>query len=275
MKRILTALVALPILLYTVWNDIPYFFVALTAVAVLLGLFEFYRMAAKAVIKPHIGLAYPAGLAIIGCFTWHRLEWIVAVLTLLTLASLTTEVFRASDLSTSLASVAATVLGVCYVALLAGFLVGVRMTPDELTSPATPKLAAKLLTMFFAMVMMTDTGAYYTGRALGRHKLAPRISPGKTIEGSIGGFLTAALAGWVFKLVLFPEISTAHVLVLGAVIGIVGQVGDLAESLCKRGAGVKDSGNIFPGHGGMLDRLDSLVFCAPLIYYYSRWFFAA
>jgi phosphatidate cytidylyltransferase len=126
--------------------------------------------------------------------------------------------------------------------------------------------------MFFAMVMMTDTGAYYTGRSIGKHKLAPRVSPGKTIEGSIGGFVAAALTGPLCKLTFFPEIPMVDAILLGATIGVTGQIGDLAESLLKRGAGVKDSGTIFPGHGGMLDRLDSILFCAPVLYYYARVF---
>jgi phosphatidate cytidylyltransferase len=218
-------------------------------------------------------LGYPAALAVIAAFVYESPGWMVAALAALAVIALAVEVFRAEDMQSSLASVSATVFGVVYVALLLGFLIALRMTPDTFTSPATPKLAAKLLTIFFAMVMLTDTGAYYTGRSIGRHKLAPRVSPGKTIEGSIGGFIAAALAGLASKYIFFPEIPALHALLLGAVIGIVGQVGDLAESLLKRGSQVKDSGNIFPGHGGMLDRVDSLLFCAPIIYYYSRLLF--
>ncbi|HET9533018.1 MAG TPA: phosphatidate cytidylyltransferase [Blastocatellia bacterium] len=273
MKRVLTALVALPILLYTVWNEIPYFFVAIGALAIIAGLAEFYGLASKAGCRPLQFLGYPAALAVIAAFVYESPAWIVAALAALAVSALAVEVFRAEDMQRSLASVSATIFGVVYVALLLGFLIALRMTPDTLTAPATPKLAAKLLTIFFAMVMLTDTGAYYTGRSIGRHKLAPRVSPGKTIEGSIGGFISAALAGLASKYVFFPEIPALHALLLGAVIGIVGQVGDLAESLLKRGSQVKDSGNIFPGHGGMLDRVDSLLFCAPIIYYYSRLLF--
>lgn len=271
MKRILTAAVALPILLYTVWNDIPYFFALLTAAAVVLGLFEFYSLASKLELQPQAILGYLAGLAVIACFTFRRVDLIVAVMAALAIIALAVEVFRAEEMGKVLPSVAATVFGVIYIALLAGFLVGVRMIDDSAAAPAVPKLAAKLMTTFFAMVMMTDTGAYYTGRALGRHKLAPRVSPGKTIEGSVGGFITAAAAGIVCKYVFFPEAPLAHIAILGAIIGTVSQVGDLAESLLKRGAGVKDSGSIFPGHGGMLDRVDSLLFCAPILYYYAEW----
>ena len=269
MKRILTALVALPILLATVWVETPYYFAAIAAVAALVALYEFYSLASKVGCRPLSVLGCAAALVVMAAFVIDRPAWIVAALAFLSILSLAAAILRPDDQARALASVSATVFGVIYTALLAGYLMGVRMTPD---TPATPKLAAKLLTTFFAMVMMTDTGAYYTGRSIGRHKLAPRVSPGKTIEGSVGGFITAAVAGLVCKYLFFPTMPTWHALALGAVIGIVGQVGDLAESMLKRGSEVKDSGQIFPGHGGMLDRLDSILFCAPIIYYYSRLF---
>lgn len=271
MKRILTAAVALPILLYTVWNDIPYFFALLTAIAVILGLWEFYNLASKLELRPQTIVGYLGGLGVAACFTFRRVDLIIAVMAAISIVALAVEVFRAEGLDKVLTSVAATVFGVVYVGVLAGFLIGMRMISDSSVDPAVPKLAAKLMTTFFAMVMMTDTGAYYTGRTLGRHKLAPKVSPGKTIEGSIGGFITAAVAGIICKYVFFPEAPIAHIAILGAIIGIISQIGDLAESLLKRGSGVKDSGAIFPGHGGMLDRVDSLLFCAPILYYYAEW----
>lgn len=272
MKRILTAIVALPILLYTVWSEIPYFFVALAAVAILIALNEFYAIATKTGARPFALPGYGAALAVIACFIFQWPQWIVAAIAALSIITLAEAVFRHEEMSAALASISATVFGVVYVALLAGFLIGVRMLPDGFAATPTSHLASKLLTMFFAMVMMTDTGAYYTGRSIGRRKLAPRVSPGKTIEGSIGGFIAAIATGPLCKLIFFPEIPVVHAAALGAVIGIVGQVGDLAESLLKRGAGVKDSGQIMPGHGGMLDRVDSILFCAPLVYYYSLLF---
>jgi phosphatidate cytidylyltransferase len=180
------------------------------------------------------------------------------------------ELSKPEEMNKALASASATAFGVVYVALLASFLIGVRMLSDSAKPATVSHLSSKLLTMFFAMVMMTDTGAYYTGRLIGRHKLAPRVSPGKTIEGAVGGFVMAVVTGFLCKLIFFPEIPLAHALVLGAAIGAIGQIGDLAESMLKRGAGVKDSGNLLPGHGGMLDRIDSILFCAPILYYYSR-----
>ena len=272
MKRILTAVIALPILLYTVWSQSPYFFVGLTAAAIVLALSEFHSLATKAGCKPQIVPAYAAALIVIASFVFEEPALVVATLAALSMCSLGAAVFHPNDLKTSLISVSATVFGVIYVALLAGGLVGVRMLPDTAPGTPVPHLASKLLTTFFTIVMMTDTGAYYTGRAIGRHKLAPRVSPGKTIEGAIGGFVMAVVAGLVCRLAFFPEIPISHALALGAILGAIGQVGDLAESLLKRGSNVKDSGKLLPGHGGMLDRVDSILFCAPVLYFYSRLF---
>jgi phosphatidate cytidylyltransferase len=269
MKRILTALVALPILLYTVWSGIPYFFAALAAIAVVIGIHEFYNLAAKIGCKPHDFLGYVAGLGVVACFVFGRPELIALVLTALVLLSLASALTKPDDIKNALVSVSATVFGVAYVALLAGFLVSVRMISD---TQQTMKLAPKLLTMFFAMVIFTDTGAYYTGRSLGKHKLAPRISPGKTIEGFFGGLIAAIGAGALCKYTFFPQLNLLHALLLGALIGLLGPVGDLAESLLKRGSEVKDSGTILPGHGGVLDRVDAILFCAPLVYFYWRMF---
>ena len=270
MKRILTAIVALPSLLYTVWSSSPYFFVILSAIAIVLALGEFYSLAAKAGCKPQAVAGYSAGLVVIASFVFEEPSLTVAALAGLSIWSLGAAIFQPENMKKVLVSVSATVFGVIYVALLAGCLVGVRMISDSAARTPVPHLASKLLTMFFAIVMMTDTGAYYTGRAIGRHKLAPRVSPGKTIEGAIGGLVMAVVAGFLSRLVFFPEIPVIHALVLGVTIGAIGQIGDLAESLLKRGSNVKDSGNLLPGHGGMLDRVDSILFCAPVLYYYSR-----
>lgn len=262
MKRILTALVVLPVLLYTVWSPIPYFFVAFASVAAILALNEFYKLWTRVGWPPYSVWGYATSLGVIACFTWNRTSWIPAVLAAGTLASLSHALSGRASMKDSVGSASATVLGIIYIGLLIGFVVGIRVVG--------PHLAPKLLTLFFALVMMTDTGAYCTGRALGRKKLAPSISPGKTVEGAIGGFLTAIATGLLCRRIFFPELAISHAMLLGAGVGLIGQVGDLVESLFKRAAGVKDSSSLFPGHGGMLDRLDSILFSAPLLYFYAR-----
>ena len=135
-----------------------------------------------------------------------------------------------------------------------------------------PSLPPKLLTLFFIVIFAGDTGAYYAGRTVGRRKLAPRISPGKTWEGVVGGLAGNILAALIAHFTFFPELPVLHGVPLALVMGFLGITGDLVESLIKRGASAKDAGHLIPGHGGLLDRLDSMLFNAPVVYYYSIFF---
>ena len=123
-----------------------------------------------------------------------------------------------------------------------------------------------------ARVWATDTGAYLCGVAFGRRPLAPRISPKKTVEGAIGGLVAAGLTGWVCSRDLVPFVTPLAGTVLGVAAGVAAQLGDLVESLIKRDVGIKDTAPLLPGHGGILDRFDSLLFTAPVLYYYFRLF---
>lgn len=121
-----------------------------------------------------------------------------------------------------------------------------------------------------AIAFLSDTGAYAFGRLWGKHKLYPAVSPGKTWEGSLGGIVGANVATLGFgSAFLLPELAVGHAIVLGVVGSLAGQVGDLFESMLKRSHGVKDSGNLLPGHGGMLDRVDALLFVGPVVYYFA------
>ena len=122
-----------------------------------------------------------------------------------------------------------------------------------------------------AMTWGSDTGAYFVGRKFGKHKLAPILSPKKSIEGAVGGFCTALIAAIAAKFIAFPDIALWQMLLLAAISNFLAQMGDLSESLLKRACGIKDSGNIIPGHGGILDRVDALIFSAPWVYCFA-WF---
>lgn len=119
-----------------------------------------------------------------------------------------------------------------------------------------------------SIVWIGDTGAYFIGSNFGKHKLYPAVSPGKTIEGAIGSLIFSIISSLFLKRYLVPELKFNHAVLLGLVISFLSQFGDLSESLIKRKAGVKDSGNLFPGHGGMFDRIDSLLFTIPFVYFY-------
>src|ERR1044072_7862537 len=150
MKRILTAIIALPILLYTVWSDSPYFFVAIASIAILLALHEFYNIASKTSGRPFAVCGYIAALCVVACFVFTFFTSLVAVMVALTIVSLPSALSRPEEINKSLASVAATVFGVIYVALLAGFLIGVRMMFIKESTLIMPHPAAKLLPVFFA-----------------------------------------------------------------------------------------------------------------------------
>lgn len=124
-----------------------------------------------------------------------------------------------------------------------------------------------LLFILFA-IWASDTFAYLTGKTIGRHKLSPYVSPNKTVEGAIGGLAGAAIAGYVMNKYLALGMPITEAAALSVILGVIGIIGDLAESLLKRSAGVKDSGSVIPGHGGVLDRIDSLLFPVPFVYYF-------
>lgn len=145
---------------------------------------------------------------------------------------------------------------------------GILLTYAVMIRAFSPPLGTEVLLLILIIVWLNDTGAYFTGLWLGRKKLAPAVSPGKTIEGAVGGILTGTAGGILFGALI--GLPLLWLFLVTPVLCVWGQIGDLFESLLKRGAGVKDSGNLLPGHGGILDRFDSLLFALPLAYYLLR-----
>jgi phosphatidate cytidylyltransferase len=123
----------------------------------------------------------------------------------------------------------------------------------------------------FWVVAWGDTGALYAGTYLGRHKLCPAVSPKKTIEGAVGGLLANLLFGWIFKLLFFSSMGALTCTIFALTVGGVGQIGDLFESVFKRASAIKDSSNLIPGHGGFLDRLDAILFAAPIGFFLKEY----
>jgi phosphatidate cytidylyltransferase len=164
--------------------------------------------------------------------------------------------------------VATTVFGIVYVAYLGSHLVLLRELPWLIDRPYD--VGARFVFLAFAMTWSSDTGAYLVGKTLGRHQLMPRISRSKTWEGAFGGVLFAAVAGWVCSETFADFLHPAWGVLLGAMCSMIGLLGDLFESMLKRDAEIKDTSQIIPGHGGVLDRFDSLLFTVPLIYYFLK-----
>jgi phosphatidate cytidylyltransferase len=267
MSRLLTAIVVLPILIASIllaplWP----LFVLLAIAAMVLGLYEFWFLARKKDVRADVVVGYAAAAGLFVAFLLGDQELLLFVIILLVIATLAAAALRGAPFDNMMSSVGVTVLGVLYIVFLGGHLVAVR---TEFRQP----LAADLLSFFFLVIMGSDTGAYYTGRLLGKHKLAPAISPGKTWEGAIGGMVTSVAMASISHYWFFPELSLKAGIALAVVMNVLGVVGDLSESALKRAAGAKDAAKILPGHGGLLDRLDSLLFNAPVIYYFARLYF--
>lgn len=272
MKRLLTAIIVLPFLIASILISwLWWLFVLLAAASMILALWEFYLLAKKLQLKPDPVPGFVAGAALITISLQAKEPAIVFLLFLLVIivlviATLIGAMLRGAPFDKMIGSSGATILGVLYVALLGTHLVLIR-TGFE------PALSADLLSFFFLVLMGSDAGAYYVGRALGKHKLAPSISPGKTWEGAIGGVASALAMATLAHFWFFRELPLKWALPLALVMCILGILGDLVESALKRSASAKDAANILPGHGGLLDRLDSLLFNAPLIYYFAVFYF--
>lgn len=155
-----------------------------------------------------------------------------------------------------------TVFALVYVVMFISFLPAVRAGAN----------GSRWVLLFLLVVWAGDTGAYFVGRKYGKRKLYPLISPGKTLEGAAGGLGASVVVALLFKLVAFPALGIPGALVVGLLIGAVSQIGDLCESFFKRAYGVKDTGRLLPGHGGMLDRFDGVLFSLPFMYFCVRVF---
>lgn len=270
MSRIITAAILLPILIASILVSwLAPLFVALALAAMLLGLYEFWMLARRREMKPDVVTGFAAAAGVLTAFYFDEMPLLLLILPAFVIVALSAEMLRGAPFDKMIASVGATVLGVLYVALLGGHLVALRMSADPHLQPHV----ADLLAFFFLVIMGSDTGAYYAGRTFGRHKLAPTVSPGKTWEGAVGGMLASLMMATVAHYWFFPELSLKFALPLAALMNVLGVIGDLTESALKRGAGAKDAAQILPGHGGLLDRLDSLLFNAPVIYYFATFYF--
>lgn len=255
MKRIITASVMIPLFVWVIlFAPFEAFRAALVIVGALAYL-EFHQLAiacsgANAALQPAVGIL--AGVALL-----YAPEPALALM-LIAVGAMALAL-RSADLKDALPSAAALTLGVLYI-----FGAWRAATEIRLISPHWLMLAMLLS-------WAGDTFAYYTGKAIGRHKLAPRVSPAKTLEGSAGSVVGAVLAAFVYTHYLIPNATLAQILVVAIAGNIAGQLGDLCESAFKRGAGVKDSGTLLPGHGGWLDRIDSSLFALPVVYACLRW----
>jgi phosphatidate cytidylyltransferase len=258
-RRVYPALVFIPIFYFLVRYFPPSTFFVLVTAAALLALAEFYRLHFRdGSDRIAVGLGLGLTALLLTSLQWPGMVSERSVLLLTVTTVLTYRLLSPRELRQGLVDSAVLVCGVLYIGLTMGCLL------------LTRALAGGEFLIFFLLLVTWagDTGAYYAGMSLGRWKLAPAISPNKTVEGLIGGFMLAVLAAVGARLWFLPSFGLVDCLATGLLLTAAGVLGDLAESLLKRSAGVKDSGTLIPAHGGMLDRLDSLLFTAPAFYYY-------
>lgn len=270
-KRALTSLWLVPLFIVTVWFGGEPGFTALVATFGVLGALEFYRMVAQAKAPPliYFGLVWVAffilsrNSALLALAeTRFNSDWLMPLLlTSATVIPLLILLGRRQE--AAFTSWVWTIGGILYLGFLLSHLAAIRGLENGRNW------------VFFALFVtwVSDTAAFFIGRRFGRRKLAPAISPGKTWEGAIGSVCSAALTSLLF----FTDtpfqlpLSYRELVPLSILVSVLGQVGDLIESLLKRNMGVKDSGTLMPGHGGILDRIDSLIFAGIVVYYYAVW----
>jgi len=266
--RVITAAVGVPLIILAIWFGDPWITIFIAAAA-LAGTYEFYRMANFDRREPLLYLGLLWTLALVLSPYYEDSALLPVVVTAAILVSLVCLLFRPAR-QKAFNQWAWTIAGALYVGWMLSYWLNLRGLED-----GRSWVYLAMLTTF-----ANDTSAYFIGRARGRHKMAPAISPAKTWEGAIGGLVGAVVGAVVIATVLkliSAELGAPfafrywQIIVLGFVIGLFAQLGDLVESLLKRRMGVKESGSLLPGHGGVLDRLDSLIFVGAVVYYYVIW----
>lgn len=260
-KRVLTSVIFVPLFVWMVLRARGWLFAALVCAAAALALWELLRLFEHAGQPTYRHLGLLLGIALTVSFeVAGGAGPIVPALPVLVLCVSVAAVFTAPVVTgrPSTDGVALTLLGLVYVSWLLGHALLLHRLPagDE------------LVVTLVGVTWLGETAAYAVGSAIGRHPLAPSVSPRKTVEGAIAQFVASVLAALALAAWLLPEWTAARAMGAGALLGVAGQFGDLAESALKRNAGVKDAGGLIPGHGGVLDRIDGLLFNTPALYYY-------
>lgn len=269
--RIASAIVLIPLLVLAAWWELST--ALLVGLAAVLALVELFGILRQGGYQPRVGLGVALGLLICAAATFQkytRFDLYGAVVCLSIVLALANELLP-RDRTNSLVSWAITFAGAYYIGGLLGAFIHLRQLDTTLQVGWLQALhippGTAWIIFTFAITFLNDTCAYFVGRAFGRTKMAPILSPKKSWEGAAGGLLASLLTAMICVPLLGLPIHPAYAALIGALAGVVGPAGDLAESLIKRQVGIKDSGNLIPGHGGVLDRVDSLIFIAPLVYY--------
>ena len=260
MKRFFSGIIFVPIFVALVYWGPPWVFFLFASVSILIGTWEYFYLISKIGVEgyPWQGLVLSFLLTL--CFyldAQYFKEWMFFAL----ISGFFAWAWRDGDLRMAMDQIGYTLFGVLWVAGTLSYLILIRNLEN----------GEFLLFFVFLTVWSGDTAAYYGGRTYGNKLLAPIISPKKTVEGAFFGLAGSLTAGGLAQFWFLPNIFITHCLIMGLFCGIIGQLGDLAESVLKRHAKTKDSGDLIPGHGGVLDRVDGIMFAGPAFYFYYTW----
>jgi len=267
-KRLLAAAVFLPCFFIIAHRGGIYYLILIDLI-IILGLFEFYRMMEAKGLRPYTWIGVLSGGALPWYLFFRQGIYANVLLTLTFIAVMIAELIR-KDKGHAVYHISVTIFGVLYVSWLGSHLMLLRELP--ILAGLGYSVGFTFVMIVFTLTWCYDTGAYAFGRLFGRRKLSPSISPGKTVEGAIGGTFLSIAGILVVRSIFDTQIGAVEAVVLAIAASVIGQTGDLVESMLKRDAKIKDSSTTIPGHGGVLDRFDSLLFTAPLIYYALRYF---
>jgi phosphatidate cytidylyltransferase len=257
--RVASALVLIPLVLALVFLATPFWFLMALGAVGSVCMYEYLRLAERMGMKGFDWYAYGGFWALL--LVLHRAgSAAVPLFSALVLLGFVLSMWRQAPLADRARGLMGDLLGIFYLALCLYPALPVRFHFGD-------EAGRQWLLLMLATVWAGDTAALFVGRRFGRHPFAPVISPRKTNEGALGGLLGGTAAALVLKYLAFDGLALHHVVAASLLIGMSGQLGDLAESMLKRAAGVKDSSDLIPGHGGMLDRIDSLLFALPVTYY--------
>ena len=260
-QRLITAAIALPFLILLLGFASPAVFSVFLTVVVYLSMAEYNRMGLGTEHHLEQVLAAVAGALVVPILYSGNFTLLLPLLAVSMLGLALLFLFRLPEISVVHHRLGWLIMGFVYLPLLLGHMLLLRLLP----------YGQRWIFMTLIIIMICDSCAYFVGRKYGKNKLYPAVSPNKTIEGALGGVGGAVVAAILFKFTFMPQIGFIGAVVIGVALGVMGQLGDLFESLLKRACKVKDSGTIIPGHGGMLDRLDSLLFAFPVIYYIASY----
>lgn len=263
-KRVVSAVVTLPLLFAVVILG-GYFFFGGICILTFIGLVEYFNAVGNGNIKPMKFIGTLSGLLLILLvFNKDTMNMLMPVITLIILTLLSIPIFSSKY---NFLGAGATIIGILYIPLFFGYIYLIRNIPNT---------GLYFVWFVFILSWVSDTFAYFIGKRFGKTKLSPVISPKKTVEGAVGGIIAGTLGCIAYGLILSSfnilNIPIIHLIIMGVLGSLISEVGDLAASSIKRNVGVKDYGKILPGHGGVLDRFDSILFVAPLIYYYITFY---